>query len=155
MKGTNASFFLLLIPVLFVGCSNDDYICCAGPVATDIMVSVQSEENYDLLAPTTPNSFHKEEIRLFYEIDGEPVDQGQEEMFYIFRQGQDYVMAIALNRKGGKHPITYIQWDEKDMDTIKAYFQQTGYQVQKVWFNNELKWESTTQYEEPFFEIVK
>lgn len=151
--------------VLFISCSekDDDYVCCPNQVHMDnIEMSIKNAEGEDLLNPNNPNAYCVSEIKLFYKIGGEIMEVYDQMMddprnFSIYKNEieSEYRIRLLPNHdRDEAQPITYIQWNETDRDTIKAEFHYTGpansnysFTIENLWFNGIEK--------DPYFEIVK
>lgn len=161
------NLFFIMTALLLVSCSEkeDDYLCCANQVHMDgVEMSVRNSDGSDLLNPNNPNAYSADEIKLFYEIDGEVVEVYDPAMdlprnFMIFNYSNEteseYRIRLLPNYdRNESQPITYIQWNETDRDTIKAEFYYSGpedsnysFTIENLWFNGEPK--------NPYFDIVK
>lgn len=165
MKILKKVFFLIGLVIFFIGCS-DGTDCCPNPtnatiVSLGISMSISDVNGNDLLDPQNPDAYTKDEIKLFYLIDGEPVEVYNPGMdhpngFKIFQHENEYRIGIALNHDENENPpVTYIHWSNGDTDTLQATFRRwdNGIEVRKVWFNNELRWQFSDG--DSYFEIVK
>jgi len=64
-----------------------------------------------------------------------------------------YAIRIFLNSdETVTHPITYIKWDDTDMDTIKATYKRTDNTIvlDSIWYNNNLIWNSNDNVRKSF-----
>lgn len=146
---------ILLLGMMALSCESENPTN-AAVMDTGVEIAIYDTSGTDLLNPNNPNAFQAEEIKLFYKIDGERVEVFNPMMdyprnFFIFQHENEYRIRIFLNiNRNASRPVTYIQWNETDTDTLKAEFRYPNSSVisEKVWFNGE---PVITDY----FEIVK
>lgn len=151
----------LMLTVLLLGCNNsdDESQFSLGNV---IELGVKDNNGVDLLNPNNPESFNESDIRLFYLINGniEEVNNPTADSprgFLIFEQNESNRIRIFLNYSESEElPITYVQWDETDTDTLKCKIRRTSSLVtaEKVWLNDELIWDESSNTE-PYYEMIK
>lgn len=149
---TMAAFF-------FSACKPDDNQKLV--IDTSIEISVTDQKGSDLLNPDNPDAFRKKEITLYYLKNGEMVKVYNPDMdypggFMLFEHQPEYRIRIFPNdTQNDERPVTYINWNGSDMDTIVCKFQRTGNTLvcTEVWFNDQLKWQQGQS--ERFFSIVK
>lgn len=140
---------MIIMFLVAVGCdkNNDD-----NPVQTvnaiGIEFSIVDENGNDLLNPASLNAYQEDDIKLYYEIGGVKKEVNSPSStnpdgILIYQHESEYRIGIALNHDENEPlPITYIQWNATDTDTLKAEFRRWGASniaVEKVWYNNELK----------------
>ncbi len=157
--------FILLLSVIFLSsCRSGQNDCCTDYLLGFQML-VKNSEGEDLLNPNTPNSLNTDKIKLFYlkngvkeEVYHPTADHPRNYFIFLDSNGQ-YRIGVNVNyAKSEPFPITYIQWNENDMDTIisKLEYKDSGISIEKLWYNNELKIDfSNPQYSDWVFEIVK
>ena len=142
--------------------------------STTIEIAVNDANCTDLLDPSNPNSFKEEEIKIFNlkggvleEVYNERMDVKRD--FFIFEQdskygkrlfpNNEYLMRLFPNISASeKFPITYIQWNAEDTDTIQCQFLQDKnyFGCSKVWFNGEPVWDvARANHTKRSIEIVK
>ncbi len=146
---------IALIAVLAIGCSKDEGCGCTI-ISLAANISLKNNAGEDLLNPDNPNSYKKRDIKTYYLIDGEQTRAGQYDNFYededgVFRYG------VMVNYEGSdEYPITYIDWNETDRDTIKSEIYRTKNQTRaiKFWYNGELVWDAENG-NAPEFTIIK
>ena len=152
----------LTIMTLLLGCSknsDDENQFSLGAV---IELGIRNSAGVDLLNPNNQESFNESDIKLFYLINGnvEEVNNPTADLprnFQIFEQNGSYRIGISLNYSESEElPITYVQWNETDTDTLKCKIRRTSSLVtaEKVWLNDELIWDESSN-NEPYFEIIK
>ncbi len=159
------NLILFCTALFFLSCSKSDKEENQSSVHLDgIEIAVRNAAGEDLLDPNTPNAYSADGIKLFYEINGEVVEVYDPAMDhprnfiiynYINENESEYRIGIFLNYdRNEAQPITYIQWNETDRDTIKAKFHYSGpadsnysFDIENLWFNGIEK--------DPYFEIVK
>ncbi|WP_242085481.1 hypothetical protein [Aestuariivivens sediminis] len=146
--------------IALFNCSSDE----GGQFSLDVSFEfgIKDSEGNDLLNPENPNAFKESEIKLFYVINGntEEVYDGNLDYprhFLIYQYYDQYRIRVFLNHSETENiPVTYIQWNEMDTDTIKNEMNRsdTFVKIQKVWLNDNLIWD-TVNKSEPYFELLK
>ncbi|MEZ5069886.1 MAG: hypothetical protein R2751_02685 [Bacteroidales bacterium] len=124
--------------------------------------SVYNSQNEDLLDPATLDHYDTSGIKLYYEVDGmkeEIYDPNLDypRHFSIYHHEDEYRLQVSLNASDtSEKPITYIQWNNVDTDTIEVLFKRTVRSTLKrsVWLNGQLIWEWTLN-EEGYHKIIK
>jgi len=152
----------LLIAFTIFGCNKSKEVSNHDVYDIGFELSVFNSLNEDLLDTATANHYEAKKIKLFYEVDGEVKEvylTGMEypRNFLIFKHENEYRIRIFMNStETSDKPITYIQWNEVDTDTIEATFEGSGANVRKrnVWFNGVEVWDWTSN-EDGYFEVIK
>lgn len=154
----------LIILAVFVSCSknNDDEPQNQYSINRGVEISLKNSNGEDLLDPNNPNGYKAEEIKLYYLINGEKQEVFDPNMdnprnFLIYNHDSEYRIGISLNdTDSDTRPITYVEWNEIETDTLQAAFfkNENTIQVIKTWFNGELKWDGSNG-QDNFFTIVK
>ena len=153
---------ITLIAFAFLGCSKSEDPESQFNLDVIMEFSVFNSEKQDLLDPETPGHFDESEITLFYVVDGKTIEVFNAGMDYpknyiIYKHENEYRIAITLNdTKTSIEPVTYVKWNETDIDTIKTmYLRGDDYFMKyKVWFNGNLIWELGLDQEE-YYKIMK
>lgn len=133
--------FVLFI-VIAVSCNKDDDDCGCTIISLDTNISLKNAAGEDLLDPNNPNSYKESQIKTYYLIDGEEKIADTEEFIFEDIDGI-YRLRVFVNSKGNdEFPITYIDWNETDRDTIKSEIYKTDNNTTaiNIWYNDELKW---------------
>jgi hypothetical protein len=125
--------------------------------------SVINSQNEDLLDTATANHIKASDIKLFYQINGEMKEVFDANMqnprnFTIFKHENEYRIGVSLNHtETSDRPVTYIQWNENDTDTIEVIFNRTSNAViqNKIWLNGNLIWELGDNTIDPYFILTK
>ena len=151
-------FILILLTGLMISCNDND-----NPVIIDtaIDLSVNNYQGVDLLNPDDPNAFKENNIKIFYIENGKKIEVIKPNLeyprcFFIFQHEKEYrIRIIANDNRKEEFPITIIQWDEKNADTIKCSIERRANIVvcSKVWINDSLAWGAYNK--ERFIEIIK
>jgi hypothetical protein len=155
-----------------------------GGVIIDLSndIHVLSKDGQNLLDPVAPNSFKKEDIKIYYLINGQKTEIFNNQLdaprqFMIFKVGADAknyanepLMRVfsndngVVNQDGNEITTTYIEWNSMDTDTLATQIRHAGASVftEKVWYNGVVKWDlkSTPKVEDNsfpgrFFQIIK
>ena len=157
------NFIVLIAVVSLFACSKSDEMSPAGFNENAFFeFSVFNSQNIDLLDPATPDHYKEEEIKLFYEVDGEMIEVYDPYMsaprnFFIYNYENEYRIRVFLNHTDtSEKPITYIQWNDTDTDTIEATFKRNRYNitVNQVWLNELEIWDST-MVDNQYFKLIK
>lgn len=134
--------FLVFLVLLF-SCrgNNEDFFS----VDTRIDIKVVDSIGNNLLNPNLSNSYREDEIKIYFLINGEKIYIWEPLMqfpnrFYIYNEfnSGDYRIRIFPNDTAHTDlPVTLIQWDTNDMDTIVCHFKRTkGYiNCDYLWYN--------------------
>ena len=155
--------FLLIISILLL------ISCAKHPDSADVFdtyidLRLENISREDLLNPDTDNSYNQNDIQLFNLLDG--VEQyhfcgncDHQKGYFFFERDNRFIMRIFPNseiQKNGTDPITYIQWNETDRDTIQCHINRNddGSYIfcTKVWYNNVLVYDNNG---ERYFTIIK
>jgi hypothetical protein len=131
-------------------------------VDRSISMTVKDVNGNDLLDPEFSGSLNENSIKLFYVIEGIAIEAydghlDYPRMFKIDKHTNEFRITVFPNTaKGEEFPITYIQWDEFDTDTIgcKVFRDINREIITEVWFNGEKKWEDS-ELTERFIEVIK
>jgi len=152
-------YLIAMATVLFSSCSSDDsdqFI-----VDTHIDVLIKDSNGNNLLDPENVNSYKEEQIKIFYLVNGQQSEVNNSNLdypkgFFIYEHENEFRIRIFPNSdKNEETPVTYIMWNNTDIDTIKCSIERKSNSeiCKKVWLNDNLVWEA---YEtERFFEIIK
>lgn len=173
----NSFFLILLILIVFgISCSEKQETPVATSIETPVLISIVNQQNLDLLDPNNPNDIQSENIKIFHTIDGKltefsgglldypkgfriynPNDLGFNDQYLFCLLATD--PAHNTGELESLLPITYIQWNETDMDTIQCQYSQTKSTLVtvKVWFNGNEVWdaEDMENNDSRWFQIVK
>ncbi|WP_343588436.1 hypothetical protein [Flavobacterium sp.] len=141
--------FIILTIFTFLACnSNDDNreLKPKESINTSIDFSVFNAQGEDLLDSKNANHIDSDKIKLFYVINGntkELVHNPKSQLIYVRKDNNinACIMRVVMNDiEKVKKSITYIQWNEKETDTIEAtYVRGKNYIFPKeVWVNGAL-----------------
>lgn len=136
------SILFALIILLAVGCNKDDDCGCTI-ISLDANISLKSAAGADLLDPDNPDSYKKENIRIYHLINGDEKRAGVDDILYEDGDGINRYRTFVNHEGSDEFPITYIDWSETDRDTIKSEIYRTDNQTRaiKIWYNGELMWD--------------
>jgi hypothetical protein len=124
-------------------------------------LTITDELGNDLLDRNNPEAFKEEHIRLFYIKNGEKIEVNNSASrdFFIFEdtQNDQFVFRVFL---GGDYPIgeTIIQWNNEESDTFLAEiekFDNGNLLLRKVWYENNLVFDTKTSTTGAFIELKK
>lgn len=153
-------FFLTILTLASCSSNRDEEIYNYD---ISFALSLKNENGIDLLDPVNPIAIKESEIKLYYLIDGKMVEVYDKEKdyprnFHIFKHGEKYRIEIFLNYDDSKTelPETYIYWDNSRFEKITTKVARTNSLVafEKVWINNNLIWQTTSNTEK-YFELTK
>lgn len=133
---------IFLVIITFCSCTSDE-VKNQDNIDVSLELSITNSNGDDLLDPKNTNSFDHSKIKLFYLVDGKQVEvfDGTKQSprnFYIDQKEGHYLLTVFLNHsETEQYPETYIQWNENNIDIIKAEFRKTKNTVLKktIWFN--------------------
>lgn len=155
---------LILVVFTLFGCNKSEELAAGTIISREFTFSVFDANNQDLLDSSITNHYDADEIKLFYEIDGKVIEVFDPEMahprnFKIYKHENEYRIMIYMNSsETSTEPITYIQWRNNDIDTIKAFFERPNNGSifkRKVWLNNVQVWEWSSENDIGYFKLIK
>ena len=159
------NLLMILVVTALFACnkSNDVEILSAYYINTSVEFSIINSQNEDLLDSNNPNHINEENIKLFYVIDGENQEVYDSNMdyprnFLIYKHENEYRIRVFLNNsETSEKPITYIQWNESDIDTIEVTIKRTQISELKdeIWLNGIHVWERGDDTIEAYFVLTK
>lgn len=133
---------LLVLLLLFVSCK--EKMETAFNVDTRIDIQVMDSLRNNLLNPIFSNSYKKEEIRIYFMSNGEkkyiyePLMDYPNHFFIYddFNTGDFHIRIFPNDSQEENLPVTLIQWDTSDIDTITCHFRREGYiYCDYLWYN--------------------
>lgn len=145
-------FFLITILLFMVyGCNKDQ----SDIVDVGIQIYLQDKNGNDLLNPTSVNTYNNQNIKIFYNNNNEvseyfcsqctTMQNGYEILIYP-PANSNYAFVLSPNiniQNNSTDPVTYIQWNETDRDTIQCHIDRDvdagSIICTKVWYNGVLK----------------
>jgi hypothetical protein len=146
----------VIIGLLALSCSTDNKNDLSSTnYDVGLSFKVTSVDGTDLLNPANPNSFLKENIKIYYirnnvkvEVYNPNLDNPRN--FSIVPPSQSglnyYYFDMALNNQTLQNAITIIEWNNTDSDTIRANFDAgNNYMLlSKAWYNEVLVLDNNT-----------
>lgn len=126
--------------------------------------SIFNSLNEDLLNPENTNHLNTSKFKVFYVINGEKQEVYESNLDYprkfkIFKHENEYRIRIFLNyTDSAEKPITYIQWNESDTDTIEVSFnriENVAVLQDIIWLNGEQIWVRGDNTTDPYFVLIK
>lgn len=159
------SFLFLILPfILIVACEKENHNA-QSVLDVNIYITVWDIAGHNLLDPGYMGSFKEDSIKLFYLINGVTEEVYNPNQLYprnfdifndIWPDSSIYKIQISPNIDDSSlKPITYIQWNSYDTDTIICEYRREKGLISctKVWFNGQLKWDDNKTSRT--FQIVK
>lgn len=148
--------FFVFAFVIIASCGKERGLDCCMNISMNADISLENAAGEDLLNPENFNSYNEREIKTFYLIDGIERIAHTEEFLFKDNDGL-YRLRVFLNDEGNdEYPITYIDWNQTDRDTLKSEIYRTNNQIRviKIWCNDVLMWDAEDLGPEQFT-IVK
>lgn len=144
--------YLLILGIIISSCSKKSQEMAVLDTYIDIKLTDMSGN--DLLNSQSPNSYNNSNIEIFYLQNGSEQfyycgNCDHQKGYYFFERDNKFVMRLFANfesQNNNSNPITYIQWNESDRDTIQCKYYRSGngnsINCTKVWYNGEIAWEN-------------
>jgi hypothetical protein len=159
---------VLLFMILGLSCTEDEPITEDVFISHDVKISLADQQGLDLLDPNNPNAINSDNIKIFHMIDGE-LKKFSKYLMKIYKPSElgfneNYVFYLGYTSPSyytheKEEPITYIQWNETDMDTVRCQYQYTSNSIicTKVWFNEIVVWDmdDSETNSSRWFQLVK
>jgi hypothetical protein len=160
---------IILIITTLLGCDksdnsdNSNELIYGYNIDVSIEFSVLNSQNEDLLNPENPNHLDVKKIKLFYIIDGEKKGiyntfMDNPRNFRVYEHENEYRIGVSLNlTETSEKPITYIQWNDTDTDTIEVTIKRTPHSTlsEEIWLNGMHVWERGNNTIDPYFVLRK
>jgi len=139
-------YLLFCIFGILVSCSKEKLKNEVVDTAIDIFV--ENSEGENLLVGTASNAINPDSIKLMYLINGNVFTVYDSDMdcpraiCSITDSGSERIRVFPNDMENEEYPITYIRWENGDMDTIKCHFvrkdngSNSSIVCDKVWFND-------------------
>jgi hypothetical protein len=160
------NLLIIFIIITVLGCDKSDNLNereYNSIIDVSLAFSVLNSQNEDLLNPENPNHLDVTKIKLFYVIDGEMKEVYNTRMdnprnFLIYEHQNEYRIGVSLNlTETSEKPITYIQWNDTDTDTIEVTIKRTPSSTigDEIWLNGIHVWEMGDGTIDPYFVLRK
>lgn len=148
MKLTTISFFITGL-ITLLSCSNDKSKNEGFYLDTGINIFLKNSHGENLLNTTNYNS---DRFKIYYKINGQKIEVNNPLMdnpkgYAINNLTNPISMGLGMNDADTELlPITYIEWNDSDTDTLKTYYHRTENLIvwTKIWLNDEEISETTT-----------
>lgn len=153
---------LLFVSVIFLNaCKKESSYTFSKDIKIEILLA--DGEGEDLFNPESFFYYNKENIKIFYLIDGEEIEMNNERLnpsrnFFINFYDEKYRMQLYPNHDASEEfPVTIIKWNSSKTDLIKCGFDRKSNSIRcnKIWLNDQLVWELTASNQNRSFEIIK
>jgi len=148
------NLILFIVLLIFNSCSTDSNKSNdAVNIDNGVTIFLKSIEGNNLLNTTNYNS---NVFKIYYKINNENIEINNPNNdfprnYYINNESNPISMKLFLNHSvTEEYPITLIEWNTNDTDTIKTYFRRgiennTDYEIcEKIWLNDVLIWDIST-----------
>lgn len=157
---------IILVIAFFYACdSNEEERTYNYIMADGADFTVSDTKGVDLLDPKNANHIKESDVKIFYLVKGvkEEVYNGllihpRNFLIHKFENEEEYHITVFLNsRDKANKTTTYIQWNEKDCDTIEATFFKNKDLIftKDIWYNKKLVFTSTVPNNTPFVRLIK
>jgi len=158
--------FFFLSALIFASCTDDNEQFIINKhfnIDAKLEFSVFNTQNEDLLNPENSNHLNTSKIKILYVINEEiqevyDLNADNPRNFMIYKHESEYRIKIFLNHsETADKPITYIQWNDSDTDTIEVSYQRTQNSIPQniIWLNGEQIWERGNNTVDPYFLLTK
>ncbi|MDO5969950.1 hypothetical protein Q4Q35_09020 [Flavivirga aquimarina] len=156
------SLVILVVTLLFA-CGKSNEMEEQYNLDVGLEFSVLNSQNEDILNPENPNHLDVANIKLLYVINGEKQEVYNPNLdnprnFMIYKHENEYRIKITLNHSetSGKS-ITYIQWNDSDVDTIEVNINRTQNSIlqDEIWLNGKQVWQRGDNTIDPYFVLRK
>ncbi len=156
------NLLIYLLIITFVACDkSEDQVIYSSSFPTGAEFSIFNSQNEDLLNPNNPNHLDVSSIKIYYLVNGEKQEvfnpnYDNPRNYRIYKNNNDYRIGIALNNlETEEKSTTYIEWNDKDIDTIEVSYIKTLIGTQdKIWLNGKQIWDHESNTE-PYFKLIK
>jgi hypothetical protein len=153
------AILMILAFTALAACNQDDEDMNGFNLENQIYLSFKNSDGQNLLDTSIENSFAIEAFKLYYLIDGEPVEVNIENGYNMgnIELTSDKLLKVFTNPSSSNiveeisefdivENIAYLKLSETDTDTIKTHSKssQNYFLLSKVWYNDELVWERET-----------
>jgi len=150
---------LTIISLTVISCNEEEL---NSTLDVGLEFSIVNSNGEDILNPSHPDCIKESDIKLYYLIDGikkEVYNPNYDfpRNFRIYEHQNEFRIGIFQNHSENEDkPLTYIQWNESETDTIEAaYYRSSNAIIQKkIWLNGDLIWESINGTN-PYFILTK
>ncbi|NLP59421.1 hypothetical protein [Lutibacter sp. B1] len=157
------NLIIILVVSLFFSCNETNEMVEQFNYQASIEFSILNSQNEDLLNPENSNHLDETKIKLFYVINGIKQEVNNPNYDYprgfrIYKHENEYRIGVTLNSNElTEKPITYIQWNDNDIDTIEVVFNRTQNSVLQnmIWLNGTQVWERGNNTIDPYFVLIK
>lgn len=142
-------YLILSIFVISLSCKKE---YCCDSISTEIDIFVVDTLGNDLLNTEIHGAINTDLIKLMYLIDGDVQEVYEPNMdcprsvcFLDTDPGRERIRIFPNEVESEEYPITYIDWGNGDIDTLKCHFirnddgNSSSIVCDKVWFNNVLE----------------
>jgi hypothetical protein len=150
MKSPFIPVFFVCLASLLSGCT-DQQDCCTH-IDLSIDVELKNSSGADMLDPSTSGYIPKQDISVFYEVDGRletyvSMNEGavlDNPSGFMIIQPDGYLLRIYGNPTPGKDVITLIRIkDRQEIRLVTNVEKNNGIQITELRYNDQLVWANT------------
>jgi hypothetical protein len=163
------ALLIILTLITLIGCEEDNENMNGFNLENQILLNLKNSDGLNLLDTSTENSYNNESMKLFYLVNDEPIEVTIENGFNMgsLELTSDKLLKIFTNPSSSNiveetseydivENVAFLELSETDTDTIKTHSLSKNlshstangnccyFLVSKVWYNDELVWESET-----------
>ncbi|MCB0846958.1 MAG: hypothetical protein KDE26_27095 [Bacteroidetes bacterium] len=142
-------YIVIVFLAMLASCQKDkgNYFDPRKPIIRDVGLDIFVENNKgeNLLSPATANYIDWKAIRLFYLMEDQKVEiydlnmDCPRNICLLNELNSEWIRVIPYFLNDEEYPITYIEWNEFDTDTIQCHFlRENNGSIQvcdQVWLN--------------------
>jgi len=148
MRPTVIKLLLLSVLItLFSSC--EEKLCGCTVIDADVNIVITDSDNRNLLDPSTPGHFNKEDIRIYFVRNGQRQEAYAPNLdaarYFSINQTTDdngFVMKLLpdLETRDSDITTTIIKWNETEEDVVTCEVRHSDNTtiITKVWYNDEL-----------------
>lgn len=154
--GIKISHTIFLIIILFILKACSTSVCGCAFFNTDITLNYVDQNGEQLINTDHPHAINYRNFDMYYVVKGKK--ERVHEFEIIERDSGNYYINLYPNIiRGQKTAITYIEFGDSTLDTIKVQYKAgDGLEiVNKVWYNQELRWEIKKDGGGPRFTVTR
>lgn len=140
-------YITFILFALLISCNKEDKNMGGDVIDIGISIFIKDVNGNNLLVDTSSNAINADSIRLVYLINGSFINVYNENLdcpysiCYMAVNGNEHIAITPNHTENDLCPITYIDWGNGDIDTLKCHFNRVqsneifSILCDTVWFN--------------------